>query len=92
MVYNVGFFGAQVLGISLAHGINRPGVGAGVGIGFYFAMATIAVTIARTPEMRAPSFWNSNSYIKKFWFLAFYSVSTAWVVSTPSRDLTQASG
>ncbi|RAR15030.1 SNF-domain-containing protein [Stemphylium lycopersici] len=73
VVYNVGFFGAQVLGISLAHGINRPGVGAGVGIGFYFAMAIIAVTIARTPEMRAPSFWNSNSYIKKFWFLAFYS-------------------
>lgn len=75
VIYNVGFFGGQVFGISLAHGISRPGAGAGAGIGFYFLMAVIAVFVAKAPAARAPSFWNGNAFIRKFWFLAFYSVS-----------------
>jgi solute carrier family 6 GABA transporter-like protein 1 len=74
IVYNVGFFGGQVFGISLAHGISSPGAGAGAGIGFYVLMAIVAVFIARTPDARAPSFWNRSVVIRKFWFLAFYSV------------------
>lgn len=75
VIYNVGFFGGQVFGISLAHGISRPGAGAGAGIGFYVLMAIIAVLLARTPDTRAPSFWHRNNLVRKFWFLAFYSVS-----------------
>ena len=75
VVYNVGFFGGQVFGISLAHGIGSPGAGAGAGIGFYFLMAIVAVVLARTPDTRAPSFWHPNVFIRRFWFLAFYSVS-----------------
>ncbi|EDU50765.1 sodium-dependent noradrenaline transporter [Pyrenophora tritici-repentis Pt-1C-BFP] len=73
IVYNIGFFGGQVFGISLAHGIGRPGAGAGAGIGFYALFAIIAVLLARTPDARAPSFWNCNAFIRRLWFLAFYS-------------------
>jgi solute carrier family 6 GABA transporter-like protein 1 len=86
IVYNVGFFGGQVFGISLAHGISRPGAGAGAGIGFYFLMAIIAVVLARTPDARAPSFWNSNAFIKRFWFLAFYSVSAGSIARVLSLE------
>jgi solute carrier family 6 GABA transporter-like protein 1 len=73
IVYNIGFFGGQIFGISLAHGISQPGAGAGAGIGFYVLMAIVAVIVARSPDARAPSFWNANPFIRKFWFLAFYS-------------------
>jgi solute carrier family 6 GABA transporter-like protein 1 len=73
IVYNIGFFGGQIFGISLAHGISQPGAGAGAGIGFYVLMAIVAVIVARPPYARAPSFWNANPFIRKFWFLAFYS-------------------
>jgi len=73
IVYNVGFFGGQVFGISLAHGIGSPGAGAGAGIGFYVLMAIVAVVLARTPDAHAPSFWHRNAFIRRFWFLAFYS-------------------
>ena len=75
IVYNIGFFGGQVFGISLAHGISRPGAGAGAGIGFYVLMAIVAVLLARMPDAPAPSFWHRNTHVRKFWFLAFYSVS-----------------
>jgi solute carrier family 6 GABA transporter-like protein 1 len=72
-LYNFGFFGGQFFGILLAHGIRSPGIGAGAGIGFYVAFTLIATTIAQTPQTRAPSFWNSNHFLCRFWFLAFYS-------------------
>jgi solute carrier family 6 GABA transporter-like protein 1 len=75
VVYNVGFFGGQIFGISLAHGIANPGAGAGAGIGFYVILAIVAVILARTPSAPAPKFWNQNVFVRKFWFLAFYSVS-----------------
>jgi solute carrier family 6 GABA transporter-like protein 1 len=76
-LYNFGFFGGQLFGIVLAHGINNPGAGAGAGIGFYVVFAIIAAIIARTPDTAAPLFWNSNVILRKFWFLAFYSVNSA---------------
>jgi solute carrier family 6 GABA transporter-like protein 1 len=75
VVYNVGFFGGQVFGISLAHGIANPGAGAGAGIGFWVIMAIVAVLIARLPTTPAPRFWGRNKFLCKFWYLAFYSVS-----------------
>jgi solute carrier family 6 GABA transporter-like protein 1 len=74
IVYNVGFFGGQVFGISLAHGISNAAAGAEAGIAFWAVMSIVAVLIARSPDASAPSFWNWNKLVRKFWFLAFYSV------------------
>ncbi|KAH7120905.1 hypothetical protein B0J11DRAFT_490598 [Dendryphion nanum] len=73
VVYNVGYFGAQIFGISLAHGLNQPGAGAGAGFGFYIIATIIAVSIAQTPDSKAPRFWNANTFVARFWYLAFYS-------------------
>ncbi|KAH9873754.1 hypothetical protein IAQ61_004381 [Plenodomus lingam] len=73
VVYNTGFFGGQMLGISLAHGISSPGIGAGAGIGFYILCSIVATIIARTPEAPAARFWNHTAVARRFWFLAFYS-------------------
>lgn len=75
VVYNVGFFGAQVFGIALAHGVSSPGAGAGAGIGFWAAASIVAVLISKTPVSPAPKFWGKNVFIERFWYLAFYSVS-----------------
>jgi len=74
-LYNFGFFAGQFFGVVLAHGLKSPGIGAGSGIGFYVVFALAASIIARTPSVRAPSFWSWNVIISKFWFMAFYSVS-----------------
>lgn len=74
-VYNFGFFAGQFFGIVLAHGIGDPGIGAGAGIGFYVVFTAIAVAISKTPDVAVPSFWNHNIIFRRFWFLAFYSVS-----------------
>jgi solute carrier family 6 GABA transporter-like protein 1 len=75
VVYNVGFFGGQIFGISLAHSISNPGAGAGAGIGFWAIMSIVAVVIAHSPTTPAPRFWGRNKFVCKFWYLAFYSVS-----------------
>jgi solute carrier family 6 GABA transporter-like protein 1 len=74
IIYNIGFFGGQVFGISLAHGISNPGAGAGAGIGFWAVCAIAATVIARTPTTPAAGFWRRNSFASRFWYLAFYSV------------------
>jgi solute carrier family 6 GABA transporter-like protein 1 len=76
VVYNVGFFGGQLFGIFLAYGVNSPGTGVDVGIGFWAIMSVVAPFIARSPDAPAPSFWNKTTFVRKFWYLAFYSVST----------------
>ncbi|KAF2644803.1 SNF-domain-containing protein [Massarina eburnea CBS 473.64] len=72
-LYNFGFFGAQLFGIVIGHSINNPGIGAGAAIGFYVVFSLVATLIARTPDELAPSFWNSNALLSRFWFLAYYS-------------------
>ncbi|KAH7076472.1 hypothetical protein BKA63DRAFT_283333 [Paraphoma chrysanthemicola] len=71
--YQIAFFGGQIFGISLAHGINSPAAGAEAGIAFWAAGSIVAVLIARTPNAKAARFWNWSNFIRKFWFLAFYS-------------------
>ncbi|KAF2030005.1 SNF-domain-containing protein [Setomelanomma holmii] len=73
IVYNIRFFGGQIFGTALAHGISNPGAGAGAGIGFWAIMSVVAVLMARSLDAKAPRFWNRNTFICKFWFLAFYS-------------------
>lgn len=74
VTYNVGFFGGQIFGISLAHGIGHPGAGAGAGIGFWAICAIIAMVISKTPSVPAVRPWNRNIPACKLWYLAFYSV------------------
>jgi solute carrier family 6 GABA transporter-like protein 1 len=79
-VYNFGFFAAQFFGILLAHGLKSPGAGAGAGLGLYVVCTITAIVIARSPDIAAPRFtkkdiWNSNTFLRRFWYLAFYSVS-----------------
>ncbi|OJD38126.1 sodium:neurotransmitter symporter family protein [Diplodia corticola] len=71
--YNLGYFGGQVVGISVAHGTANPGAGAGAGFGFYVLCTLTSVLIAKTPDSDAPSFWNSNVFLGRLWYLAFYS-------------------
>jgi solute carrier family 6 GABA transporter-like protein 1 len=76
-VYQLGYLGGQVFGISLAHSIGNPGAGAGAGIGFWAVCSVIASVLSRADEgavLGAPSFWKKNRYLAKFWYLAFYSV------------------
>jgi solute carrier family 6 (neurotransmitter transporter, GABA) member 1 len=75
LVYNVGYFGAQIVGVSVAHGAENPGAGAGAGFGVYIIFSIVAVFISSTPEYRASRFWGSNPFLSRFWYLAFYSVS-----------------
>ncbi|KAI0506737.1 sodium-dependent noradrenaline transporter [Xylaria bambusicola] len=71
--YNVGYLGAQIIGVSVAHGLGNPGAGAGAGFGFYIVISLVAIFLSNAPDVNAPSFWNSNSYLARFWYLAFYS-------------------
>ncbi|RYP87918.1 hypothetical protein DL769_000370 [Monosporascus sp. CRB-8-3] len=72
-VYNSGYLGAQILGVAVAHGVGHPGYGAVAGFGLYIVCSSIAVLIAKSPYARAASFWDSNAFLSRFWYLAFYS-------------------
>lgn len=72
IVYNVGFFGGQVFGVSLAHGLSNPGAGAGAGLGFWAVCSIISTIMARTPDSPAPRPW-AHPLLERFWYLAFYS-------------------
>lgn len=101
--YNVGYFGSQILGVSVAHGLERPEYGAAAGIGFFAVASLVAVFIAQNPSLPAPKpavnaerrfgtkkglSWiptfvtkmskkdGNNTYRARFWYLAFYSVSS----------------
>ncbi len=73
-IYNGGYFLGQILGVAVGHSVSG-GAGAGLGIGIYVLGAVISVFLCKTPSAPAPRFWNNNAYLKRFWFLAFYSVS-----------------
>ncbi|KAF2106895.1 hypothetical protein BDV96DRAFT_506976 [Lophiotrema nucula] len=73
ITYNVGYFGGQLIGITIAHGIPNPGAGVGAGVGFYVVLALVSIFIARSPDSKAPKFWNANTFLSRFWYLAFYS-------------------
>jgi len=78
-LYNFGYFGAQVFGIALAHGIGSPPAGVGAGFGFYIVCTIAAVLIAKTPTVPAATiggadasasrlsrFWRSNAFATRF--------------------------
>jgi solute carrier family 6 (neurotransmitter transporter, GABA) member 1 len=73
-VYQLGYFGGTIIGVILGHTVSEP-VGAGVGFGIYIVCTLIFLFVAKTPDCNASSFWNSNHFASKFWWVAFYSVS-----------------
>ena len=74
ILYNVGYFGGQIIGVAAAHGAEDPAIGAGAGFGVYIICSIISVLIAKTPDCTAASFWSRNVFLSRFWYLAFYSV------------------
>lgn len=75
ILYNVGYIGGQIVGVSVAHGSGVPAAGAGAGFGLYIVCSLVAVSIAKTPDSAAARFWKANKWTSRFWYLAFYSVS-----------------
>lgn len=73
VVYNVGYFGGQIVGVAVAHGLEYPPAGAGAGFGLYIVCTVLAMMISKTPACEAPSIWN-NVLLRRFWYLALYSV------------------
>ncbi|KAI3402060.1 hypothetical protein diail_4034 [Diaporthe ilicicola] len=73
IIYNVGYIGGQVAGVSVAHGTGLPAAGAGAGFGLYIVCSLAAVLIAKTPDSAAARFWKANAWSSRFWYLAFYS-------------------
>ncbi|KAF2267732.1 SNF-domain-containing protein [Lojkania enalia] len=73
IIYNVGYFGGQILGVSVAHGASMPGAGAGAGFGLWGLCTITSIFIAKTPDIRAASFWGNNAITSRIWYLAFYS-------------------
>ena len=72
--YNFAYFGAQILGVIIAHTVG-DWKGAVVAFGIYIIFTIVSVVIAKTPDSKAPSFWGNNAFLEKFWFNALYSVS-----------------
>ncbi|KIW59961.1 hypothetical protein PV05_00218 [Exophiala xenobiotica] len=73
LVYNIGYFSAQVAGVAVGHSV-RPAAGAGVGFGLFIAGLIVSLTLAKTPDsLGAPSFWQKSMLLKKVYYLAFYS-------------------
>lgn len=73
VVYNFGYFGGQIVGVAVAHGVSNPAAGAGAGFGLFIVSSIISVLIAITPGIKAASFWGRNPLLSRFWYLAFYS-------------------
>lgn len=71
-VFNFGYFGGMILGVGVAQGVSAE-AGAGVGFGVFIVCTIAAVLIAKTPDAEAARKFNNNAYLKKFWYLAFYS-------------------
>ncbi|PGH16193.1 hypothetical protein AJ79_01960 [Helicocarpus griseus UAMH5409] len=73
ILYNGGYFGAQLVGIAVAHGLENPSAGAGAGFGIFIVSTIVAVLISKTSGIKAPGFWSKNALLTRFWYLALYS-------------------
>jgi len=73
LVYNTGYFGGQIFGVLVGHTVSAP-AGAGVGFGLFVAGTLVAVFISRIPDAETPRFWGKNTFVRRFWWIVFYSV------------------
>jgi solute carrier family 6 GABA transporter-like protein 1 len=81
VLYNFGYFGAQILGVAVAHSISSPAAGAGAGFGLYIVCSIFSTLFATTPSIEAAAFWGRHTLLSRFWYLAFYSVCSAAIHS-----------
>ena len=72
ILYNLGYFGGLVVGISVAHGVEDPLVGLGAGLGFFVVCSLVAALIARNPAQNPRG--RLHGQASQLWLLAFYSV------------------
>ncbi|KAG9756320.1 SNF-domain-containing protein, partial [Aureobasidium melanogenum] len=71
VIYNLGYFGGLLIGVTVAHGLESAGPGAGAGFGFFIICAVVAGVIAKPPE---PCNTGVVSKVRdQLWYLAFYS-------------------
>lgn len=74
-MFNFAYFGAQLIGLTVAHGTESPGIGAGAGFGVFVVFSIVAALTSKTPVIPAPSFWGRNAFLSRYWYLSLYSVS-----------------
>lgn len=82
IIYNFGYFGGMVVGVTVAHAVS-PAAGAGVGFGLYIVCSIVSSTIGSiipptaggTPDAGTPKLFSRFAITSRFWWLAFYSVS-----------------
>ncbi|PVH98239.1 SNF-domain-containing protein [Periconia macrospinosa] len=73
VIYNAGFFGAQLLSLVIGHTFSVP---AGAGVGFFiFTLAAVgSVLTAKNPTVNATArLFGRNKHTSKLYYLAFYS-------------------
>ncbi|KAI4731352.1 SNF-domain-containing protein [Aureobasidium sp. EXF-10728] len=73
-VYNLGYFGGLLIGITVAHGVQSAGIGAAAGFGVFVACTVISTATASSPAPN-PTVMPSRlrRRLDKLWYLAFYS-------------------
>ncbi|KAJ5094955.1 Sodium:neurotransmitter symporter [Penicillium argentinense] len=73
VVYNVGYLGGQIVGVTVAHSVSSPTIGAGAGFGTYILCTAASVLVATTPSIKPVHVWGRASILSRFWYLALYS-------------------
>ncbi|KAG9698437.1 SNF-domain-containing protein, partial [Aureobasidium melanogenum] len=74
IVYNLGYFGGLLIGISVAHGLESAGPGAGAGFGFFVICTVITGVIAKSTETHGTGMIaKARDQLDQLWYLAFYS-------------------
>ncbi|THY22489.1 SNF-domain-containing protein [Aureobasidium pullulans] len=74
IVYNLGYFGGLLIGVTVAHGIGSAGPGAGAGFGFFVACTLAAGFIAKAPASSSFGIMSKvRGQASQLWYLAFYS-------------------
>lgn len=74
-IYNGGYVVAHFVGLLVGHLVS-PGAGAGAGFGIFIVCSVTAAFYGKTPTVPAPRFWSRNAMLNRFWYAAFYSVSS----------------
>ena len=72
--WNFGYFGGQIIGVAVAQAVGAE-AGAGAGFGVFVVFTALAILIAKTPDADTPKFFAKNNLLRKFYWLAYYSVS-----------------
>ncbi|THV71060.1 SNF-domain-containing protein [Aureobasidium pullulans] len=74
IVYNLGYFGGLLIGVTVAHGVGSAGPGAGAGFGSFVVCTLVAGFIAKAPASDSFGIMSKvRGQASQLWYLAFYS-------------------